>query len=263
MLAKPLLAVNNLYWQVQSKDILKNISFSVETGEFIGVIGTNGSGKTSLLRALYRYTKPTTGHILLQDRDIWRRSASEVAKHIAVVTQTPSALPYLVYDVVAMGLTPHKKLFEGESFQDKELIDTALEQVDLTAFATHQFDTLSGGEQQRALIARAIVQQSQLLIMDEPTNHLDVHYQIDILNRVKKLGKTVIASLHDLNIASAFCDKLILLNHGEIIAYGTPEEVLTQQLISEIYQVQLTVTQHPIHHNPYLMFHYQAGSCQK
>jgi len=262
-MTSPLLQVSNLCWQVNNKAILSDINFTVTAGQFVGIIGCNGSGKTSLLRALYRYTKPTSGQILLAQQDIWRNSAASIARQVAVVTQAPSSLPYRVHEVVAMGLTPHKKLLEGENAQDKQRIDDALSQVDLSQFAHHSFDTLSGGEQQRVLIARAIVQQGQLLIMDEPTNHLDVHYQIDILKRVKQLNTTVIASLHDLNIASAFCDHLILLDNGKIIAHGTPQQVLTEPLISQVYRVELSVTKHPIHGKPHLLFHYQGNSCQK
>ncbi len=257
-----LLHVEDLNWQVESKHILKDINFSIKAGQFVGVIGSNGSGKTSLLRTLYRYTKPTAGRIMLQQQDIWRSSATDIAKQVAVVTQAPSSLPYFVDEVVAMGLTPHKKLFEGENAADKQLIANALAQVDLRDLASNRFDTLSGGEQQRVLIARAIVQQGQLLIMDEPTNHLDIHYQIDILNRVKQLNTTVIASLHDLNIASAFCDTLILLAQGKIIAHGTPKQVLTEEIISDTYQVDVSVSKHPRHQNPHLVFHYQGSTCQ-
>jgi len=262
-MTNPLLQVNNLYWQVAGKDILNDINFTVTQGQFVGIIGCNGSGKTSLLRTLYRYTKPSSGSIILEQQDIWRCSPKSVAQKIAVVTQAPNSLPYTVIDVVAMGLTPHQSLFSATSTADRQRLTNALAQVDLAHLAYNRFDTLSGGEQQRALIARAIVQQGQLLIMDEPTNHLDIHYQIDLLNRVKKLNTTVIASLHDLNIASAFCDKLILLDAGQVIACGTPHQVLTAQLISETYQVDVTVTDHPKTNKPHLLFHYQADSCQK
>jgi len=258
-MSKTLLQVNDLSWQVAGQDILSDINFAVTQGQFVGVIGTNGSGKTSLLRTLYRYTKPSSGKILLQQQDIWRTSASRVAQQIAVVTQAPDALNYNVIDVVAMGLTPHKQLFSLPTAEEKQQLKQALDQVDLLELADHNFDTLSGGEKQRALIARAIVQQGQLLIMDEPTNHLDIHYQIDILNRVKRLGTTVIASLHDLNIASAFCDQLILLSKGKIIATGTPQQVLTEQLISQTYQVDVSVTNHPRTQKPHLLFHYESG----
>ncbi|MDP2559713.1 ABC transporter ATP-binding protein [Psychrobium sp. 1_MG-2023] len=255
-MSEPLLQVSNLCWAVANKNILNDITFNVKQGEFIGIIGPNGSGKTSLLRTLYRYTKPSSGCITLAEKDIWQLNAAKAAKAIAVVPQAPSSLPYSVFDVVKMGLTPHKGLFEPETADDLELVSQALTQVDLVHLATSCFDDLSGGEQQRTLIARAIVQRGQLLIMDEPTNHLDIHYQIDLLNRVKNLGETVIASLHDLNIASAFCDRLILLNKGHIIAQGTPDEVLLPALISQVYNVKVTTTTHPDHQHPHLLFHY-------
>ncbi|NRA60289.1 MAG: ABC transporter ATP-binding protein [Psychrobium sp.] len=251
-----ILNVEDLCWSVKDKNILKSISFNVKKGQFVGVIGSNGSGKTSLLRNLYRYNKPSTGRILLSGEDIWRQSATAIAKQISVVQQAPASLPYLVRDVVNMGLTPHKALFEGSNNHDREQVHQALGQVDLEQFANNAFDTLSGGEQQRVLIARAIVQRGQLLIMDEPTNHLDIHYQIDILKRVKQLGRTVIVSLHDLNMASAFCDHLILLHRGEIYCQGTPSQVLKQEIISKIYDVDVTVITHPDHDKPHLLFRY-------
>lgn len=262
-MSSPILAVNQVSWHIGDKSILDNVSFTVKPKQFVGIIGCNGSGKTSLLRTLYRYTKPSNGSVSLNNSDIWQSSANSIAQQIAVVTQAPSSLPYRVSDVVAMGLTPHKRLFEGETVSDKQKISAALAQVDLSHLAQSQFDTLSGGEQQRALIARAIVQDSSVLIMDEPTNHLDVHYQIDVLQRVKALNTTVIASLHDLNLASAYCDQLILLDNGEVVAQGTPEQVLNQALISRIYRVNVSVAPHPDGGHPHLTFHYGAPSCHE
>jgi iron complex transport system ATP-binding protein len=261
-----IIEVNNLCWNVNGKSILNDISFTIPTGQFVGVIGTNGSGKTSLLRSLYRFTKPSSGSVLLNGHNIWQQSAINVAKQIAVVSQSNTATPYKAIDVVAMGLIPHKALFEGPNKQDKALIDNALTQLDLSSLKNNDFETLSGGEQQRVLIARAIVQQGhnrdasqQLLIMDEPTNHLDVHYQLDLLQRVKNLGISVIVSLHDLNIASAFCDQLLLIDNGKIIRQGTPQQVLEPELISRIYNVDVSVIEHPTHQRPHLLFSYGAN----
>lgn len=258
-----IIQVNNLSWRTNEKQILDDISFSITSGQFVGVIGTNGSGKTSLLRSLYRFIKPSNGEVLLNGHNIWQQTAINVAKQIAVVSQSNTATPYRVVDVVAMGLIPHKALFEGPSLKDKQLIESALTQLDLLPLKNNDFETLSGGEQQRVLIARAIVQQGhdrdvsqQLLIMDEPTNHLDVHYQLDLLQRVKKLGISVIVSLHDLNIASAFCDQLLLIDNGKIIRQGTPQEVLEPELISRIYNVDVTAIEHPTHQRPHLLFSY-------
>ena len=257
----PIIDVTNLSWHINGKTILNDISFTIPSGQFVGIIGTNGSGKTSLLRSLYRYIKPSSGTVALNGTNIWQQSAIDVAKQIAVVSQSNTAPPYQVIDVITMGLIPHKALFEGPNLKDKQLIDDAIHQLDLGKLKNNNFDTLSGGEQQRVLIARAIVQQGhdriaaqQLLIMDEPTNHLDVHYQLDLLQRVKKLGISVVVSLHDLNIASAFCDQLLLIDDGKIIRQGTPKEVLEPELISRIYNVDVSVIEHPQHKRPHLLF---------
>jgi len=256
-----IIEVKNLCWIINGKTILNDISFTIPSGQFVGVIGTNGSGKTSLLRSLYRFIKPSNGQVSLNGHDIWQQNAIDVAKQIAVVSQSHTDTPYQVIDVVSMGLIPHKALFEGFNIQDKALINDALHQLDLNELKNNDFETLSGGEQQRVLIARAIVQQGhnrnsaqQLLIMDEPTNHLDVHYQLDLLQRVKKLGISVIVSLHDLNIASAFCDQLLLIDNGKIIRQGTPQHVLDPNVISQIYNVNVSVIKHPQHNRPHLLF---------
>ncbi len=254
-----LVEINNLTWRVNQKNILSNINIKIKTGQFVGIIGTNGAGKSSLLRNIYRYIKPTSGTITLSGIDIWDQKAKNVAQQIAVVQQSSDHLPYSVFEIVKMGLTPHKSFFQNDSKDDDSRIAQAISDVGLTSLSDVNYEQLSGGEQQRTLIARAIVQNTQLLIMDEPTNHLDIHYQIDILNRIKQLKKTVIVSLHDLNIASAYCDYLILLQQGEILAHGTPREVLTQRIIAKAYQVDVSINEHPIHHNPQLMFHYNSS----
>lgn len=253
--------IKQLCWHINHKTILDNVSLTIDKGNFVGVIGVNGSGKTSLLRSIYRVLKPTSGQVHINGEEIWRQSSIEVAKQIAVVSQSTTPLPYQVRDVIAMGLIPHKKLFEQTSAQDKQQINLAIEQLDLAHLKTNNFDTLSGGEQQRVLIARALVQldyqgdlHNRLLVMDEPTNHLDIHYQIDLLKRVKQLGCTVLVSLHDLNMASAHCDEIILIDQGKIIAKGTPEAVLTPQIISDVYQVEVDVIAHPRHQRPHLLF---------
>lgn len=260
---KPIVQINNLSWYVDQQPILDDISLSISQGKFVGVIGVNGSGKTSLLRCIYRYLKPTAGEVLINGNNIWQQRGVDIAQHVAVVSQNKSPMPLQVQDVIAMGLIPHKKLFEVNTQQDKTSINGVIKQLDLWHLRDHDFETLSGGEQQRVLLARAIIQlqgtrqetlAQQLLIMDEPTNHLDIHYQIDLLTRVKGLGVSVIASLHDLNIASEFCDELILIDHGKIICHGTPNDVLEPSLISDIYQVNVDVIKHPKHNGPHLLF---------
>ncbi|TGE85447.1 ABC transporter [Pseudoalteromonas sp. KS88] len=261
----PLLTVNKLSWAVANIPILKNINISIDQGKFIGLLGPNGAGKSSLLRCLYRFNKPTCGQVLLGSHDIWQLSADDFAKRVAVVLQeTPSQFNLSLYDVVSLGLTPHKRLFSGTTNKDKQLIHQAIEQVSLTEHANQTFDSLSGGEKQRALIARAIVQRPQLLIMDEPTSHLDVKYQIQLMELAKSLGVTVLASFHDLNLAASMCDELLVIDHGEIVASGTPEQVITEKMLSDVFGVCAQITMHPqskaqsIPHITYF-YGYQSG----
>ncbi|MBQ4832816.1 ABC transporter ATP-binding protein [Pseudoalteromonas sp. MMG010] len=244
--ATPLLTVDKLSWDINGHRILNNINLTIFSKRSVGLIGPNGAGKSSLLRCLYRFNQPTQGAIKYQNQNIWQLSAKEYAKRVAVVLQeTPAQFNLTVFDVVALGLTPHKALFSISNQNDRSRIALALKKVDLTNQATQRFDSLSGGEKQRALIARAIVQQPQLLIMDEPTSHLDVKYQIQIMALAKSLGVTVLASFHDLNLASAMCDDLIVLNNGEIQCTGTPNDVLNESMLSNVFGVRTKVSTHP------------------
>ncbi len=202
------LTAEHLRWCTDGNVILDDISFVVEKGSFTGILGPNGAGKSSLLRCLYRFIKPEQGVISLECQDIWQINANDFAKNVAVVLQeTPSHFNLTVHDVVALGLIPpHKGIFSRANKTDDEKISQAIEQVGLTHKDKQSFEHLSGGEKQRALIARAMVQSPSLLLMDEPTSHLDVRYQIQIMELAKSLGITVITSFHDLNLASAMCD---------------------------------------------------------
>lgn len=251
------IAVDNLSWSIENNSILTDISFAVHKGSFTGLIGPNGAGKSSLLRCLYRYLKPTKGHVEFNRTNIWHYSASDYAKHVAVVLQeSPSHFNLTVREVVALGLLPHQSLFGSVLSEDKVKIDSALIQVGLVDKQGDAFNHLSGGEKQRVLIARAIVQSPSLLIMDEPTSHLDIKYQIQIMELAKSLGITVIASFHDLNLASAMCDRLLVLDQGRLVADGEPEQVLTSDLISKVFGVCTEVTRHPQHGRPQLTYYY-------
>lgn len=251
------LSVSQLSWRVDDIDILSDINFELPQGQMLGVIGPNGAGKSSLLRCLYRYIRPTTGEIVLSGDNISRYSSKAFATQVAVVQQdTPPFFDMNTIQLVAMGLTPHKGLFDGQTASDNQLVEQALVKVGLADKALLQYAQLSGGEKQRALIARAIVQQPKLLILDEPTNHLDIRYQIQILELVKSLGITVIASIHDLNLASAMCDSLLLLNKGQLIAKGTPSQVLTEAQIGQVFEVCCEVKAHPQHGKPLINYYY-------
>ncbi len=236
-----LITISQLRWQVQNKIILQNINFNVRKGEVIGIIGPNGAGKTSLLRCLTNQANilnnsQITGNIQLKNRAITQFSAKEIAQHFAVVMQKSDSIFALsVQDVMKMGLLPHKTLFSLDSDHDKAQISLALKKVGLDHALHDHFNQLSGGEQQRVLIARALVQASQILILDEPTNHLDVYYQHQVLQLVNKLNITVIMTVHDLNLASLYCQRLLLLNQGQLICDGSPEEVLTPKQLSQVF----------------------------
>ena len=260
----PLLQVNNISWSAEKRCILQNIQFSIEQGKFVGLIGPNGAGKSSLMRCLYGVNRPGRGQILFRGKDIWRCSAKENARKIAVILQEQSEhLGLSVYEVVALALTPHKKLFEWDSAEDHQRILEVLQEQDLLPFKDRLFAYLSGGEKQRVMLARAMLQGPELLIMDEPTNHLDVHYQLEVLQKVKRevrAGRlTVLASFHDLNLAAAFCDQIIVLQKGRITVHGSPAEVLTETMISEVFQTCAWVDQHPLDKHPRITYGYHHG----
>lgn len=242
----PLLKVTELFWSVGNTTILQNIGFAIKPGQFVGLLGPNGAGKSSLLRCLYRYSKPGSGKVTFAGQNIWQLSADEYAKQVAVVLQeTPSQFNLSLYDVVSLGLTPHKKLFSSTTKADKQIILQAIEQVGLSHHCQQSFDSLSGGEKQRALIARSIVQGPKLLIMDEPTSHLDIKYQIQLMELAKSLNVTVLASFHDLNLAASMCDELLVIKQGKLVATGTPEQVITEKMLSDVFGVCAEVSAHP------------------
>lgn len=260
----PLLSVSNLSWYAGNTQILSDISFQVPVGSFTGMLGPNGAGKSSLLRCLYRYISPANGQIKFNNQDIRSLSNQEFARNVAVVLQhTPQQFNLSVFDVVALGLIPHKTMFSNNSKDDLALIKTAIEQVGLSDKTQVDFETLSGGEKQRVMIARAIVQRPQLLLMDEPTSHLDVKYQIQIMELAKSLGITIIASFHDINLASALCDQLLVLKKGSLQALGQPKEVITEVMLSNVFDVCTKVSQHPQHHAPHVTYFYGYNSSDR
>lgn len=235
----------------RSPRLLDDIELQVEEGEFVGLIGPNGSGKTSLLRCAYRSTEPDAGHIYLDGLDLWQQSARWSARRIAVVLQEfPETFGLSVREVVSMGFTPHKALFDRDTFEDAQRVEQALIRVGLAAYGTRSFTSLSGGEKQRVLLARALVQAPGLLILDEPTNHLDPRYQLELLQHLRGLGLSVLASFHDLNLAAAFCDRLYVIDGGRILASGRPAQVLTCELLRQVFGVEALVDQHPLHPYP-------------
>ncbi|WP_448563467.1 ABC transporter ATP-binding protein [Thalassotalea ganghwensis] len=249
------LSAKQLHWQADNKTIVKDVNFSLNSGETLGIVGPNGAGKTSLLKCLYQEYSAASGELFLGNRALKTIDRKAIAQQIAVVAQHhDSVFDLSVFDVVHMGLIPHKALFERDTAADDLLIEHALTKVDLLTKSQQTFKTLSGGEQQRCLIARAIVQRPKVLIMDEPTNHLDVYYQHQILALVKQLGLSNIITIHDLNLAAQYCDRILLMSDGELVAQGHPEQVFSRQLLSQVFKLDCMVDSNPLTNTPRVTF---------
>lgn len=233
-----LLKVENIYYEIDDVTILKDISLAIEKGDFVGIIGPNGSGKSTLLKNVYRVLKPTRGSIYLNAKKLSAQTNKQIAKELAVVSQEfDYGFDFTVREIVLMGRYPLKEFYEIQNKEDERIVDLALERVGLKSFKNRSFLTLSGGEKQRVLIARAIAQETEFIIMDEPTNHLDVGYQMKVMDLIRSLDKTVLTAIHDLNMAMVYCDKIIVINDGVIVQTGNPTEVITEELIQTIYDV--------------------------
>lgn len=225
-----------------SKEVLKGVDFELKDKEFVGIIGPNGSGKSTFLKCVYRIQKPTSGEIFFDGQALDELSYRESALKLAVVAQHNSySFDFSVIDVVLMGRSPHKKILERDNLQDYVVARKALALVGLPDFEERSFATLSGGEQQRVILARALTQQTECLVLDEPTNHLDIKYQLQIMDIVKSLNLTVVAAVHDLNIAAMYCDRLVAIKNGQVIGVGTPQELLTEHFIYNMYDVECKV----------------------
>lgn len=240
------ISTENIKVKIGDTDILKGININANNKEFIGIIGPNGSGKSTLLKCIYRSLKPNSGIIKLDDIDLSKISVRESSKKLAVLSQHNNYnFDFSVKDILLMGRSPHKKFLDRDTKEDYDIIYDALDKVGMVNFINRTFLTLSGGEQQRIILARALAQQTECLILDEPTNHLDIKYQIQLMSIVKNLNIEVVAAIHDLNIAAMYCDKLYVLKEGIIVAYGTPKEILTSKLIKDVYGVDSVIIENP------------------
>lgn len=249
------LCVDGVSLSAGAHRLVRDVTLHARPGEVVGLVGPNGSGKSSLLRAVYRVLRPDTGRVRVDGADAWRLPVRALARTMAAVVQEPvAAFDLTVREVVAMGRTPHKGLFDGDTAQDALLIASALASVDAACLADRFFDRLSGGERQRVLIARALAQQPSLLVLDEPTNHLDIRHQLDVLGVLRCLPAAVLVALHDLNLAAYYCDRLYVLREGEVVASGPPAEVITAELLREVYGVAGEVVVHPRTGAPHVTF---------
>ena len=246
---------DRLTWGVKRKTIVSDVSLEVATGETLGLIGPNGSGKSSLLRLLAGLKRPQQGQVTINGLDIADVPRRTLAQRVAFVQQSAATETSVsVRDVVRLGRTPHRSALSGWRAEDQAAVDGALERVGMTHLQHQSWQTLSGGERQRVHIARALAQSPEVLFLDEPTNHLDIHHQIDILHTIRQLEVTSIVALHDLNLAATYCDRIIVLKNGAIVASGTPEDVLTEALIAEVFRVSAKVGIAPDTGHPQIYF---------
>ena len=236
------LDISSLSFNFGSKNILADIDLSIKNNGIVGIIGPNGSGKSTLLKCIYRVLKPKTGTIFIDGKNINDYQFKETAKKMAVVAQhNDTHFDFNVLEMVLIGRSPHKKFMERDSAEDIELAYKSLEQVNMKDFADRNFSSLSGGEKQRIILARALVQNTDCLILDEPTNHLDIKHQLHFMSLAKDLKITVISAIHDLNIAAMYCDKIYALKEGQIIASGSVNEVITEEVIKTLYDVEAKI----------------------
>jgi iron complex transport system ATP-binding protein len=233
------LVVKGLSWGPDAgRTIIQDISFSVASGELLAIIGANGAGKSSLLRCLFRASKLRSGSITLDGEDVRGMEARHFARKVATVLQeAPAEFPFTVHDVVMTGRLPHKRGM-GWNEEDRHEVEHALEHLNLQGFSNRQFGSLSGGEKQRVLIARALAQEPRLLILDEPTNHLDIRQQLEILGLLRTLGITVITTLHDITLAARFATRVIVLCDGRMLADGPPATALDSAVIRSAFAVE-------------------------
>lgn len=246
-----MIEVNSISFRYHKDWVLEDVSFRVEKGEFVGVIGPNGSGKTTLLKILYRLLSPQKGEILFELVPMKKMDRNDIAKRIAVVAQETQLLfPFSVLETVLMGRSPYLGQLMFESGKDLEISKRAMEWTNILPFSERPMDELSGGERKRVFIARALAQEPEVILLDEPTANLDIHHQIDFLDLILTLnrerGLTIVMASHDINIASEFCDRLILLQGGRIYKMGTPEEVITEENIESVYGCEVWIDQNPI-----------------
>lgn len=249
------LKVNKLNFAYGEKKAIEDVSLRVKEGQFVGVIGPNGSGKSTVLKNIYRALKPLSGQILLDNENLLTMNYKKSALKLAVVGQE-NEIPFdfTIEEMVSMGRNPHKKLFEIDNGRDHQIVHHALEHVGLEGMEKRSYSNLSGGEKQRVLIARAVAQESDFFILDEPTNHLDISYQMQIFDFIKRLKISVLSAIHDLNLAALYCDYIYVMKEGKIILQGTPDDILTEENIYQIYGVDNSVTSHPITRKPSITF---------
>jgi iron complex transport system ATP-binding protein len=258
MKLKPLEAQGISFSFEPQKPVLHQVSFALEMGEMLGVIGPNGSGKSTLIRILSNALVPESGQILVKEMAIQKFSRKELARKIAVIPQQSQVdFPFRVLEVVLMGRAPYLKRFELESKRDLDIAKAALASTDCLDLGERLLDEISGGEKQRVILARALAQEPEILLADEPTTYLDLHHQMKFMSLLSDLRRrnniSILFSTHDLNLASLFADRILVLDRGRVAGLGMPEEVLEADMISKIYGIRLKAVSRTLSKKPLLV----------
>lgn len=245
-----MLKIQNLSVYYGERQVLREVALEVHSGEVVALIGPNGAGKSTLIRAVSGVIPLHGGRIEVNDMDISTLSSMQRARQVSVVPQAVSLPPaFTVWETVLLGRTPYLNFLGQTSVMDEALARQVLEQVDMLQLSESRMDQISGGEQQRVLLARALAQATPILLMDEPTAHLDLRHQIDLLKLIaaqaREKGLTVLVALHDLNLASLFADRIAIIDNGQLCVAGSPKDTLTSEILSSVYHMAVHVIGHP------------------
>ncbi len=234
------LKVDQLAVRIGGRLLIDGLDLDVGPGRFVGLVGPNGSGKSTLLKAIYRVLRPERGEVSVGGRPAATMSTKAFARSLAVVAQeAPTDIALSVAEMVLLGRIPHQGALRGTSAADRTAATAALATVGAAELADRAWSTLSGGEKQRVLLARALAQDGALLVLDEPTNHLDVRHQFELLRLVRELGVTTLAALHDFNLAAEFCDEVVVVQDGAVVAVGRPQDVLVDEIVHPVFGVHV------------------------
>jgi iron complex transport system ATP-binding protein len=240
------LNVSGLAVRVGGRLLIDDLTVDVRPGRIVGLLGPNGCGKSSLLKAIYRVLRPERGTVSVGGAPAAAMTSKEFARALAVVAQeAPADVELSVAEMVSLGRIPYQNALSGTSSADRSAVADALATVDAGALADRSWPTLSGGEKQRVLLARALAQDGRVLVLDEPTNHLDVRHQYRLLRLIRRLGVTTLAALHDFNLAVEFCDEVVVMQAGRVVAAGCPADVLTDEIVHPVFGVHIDQVRHP------------------
>lgn len=255
--ALPVLNIECISFRIRKKIIVNNVSVKVKKGEFLGIIGANGSGKTTLISMIAGLYKPFSGNVEFNGKKIGLYSRRQLAQKMALVEQHAETTDHMtVSQVVGLGRIPHLSLLDPWSEKDNLLINETINKIGMEGFGNRYWQTLSGGERKRTHIGRALAQEPELLVMDEPTNHLDVRHQIELLSLIKSLKLTVITSLHDLNHAAMFCDRVAVMQEGKLVAIDIPDKIFTAENIKLYFGISAVVETEGNNKNCFIRYKY-------